>query len=89
MQNQERLKQQKLMLKSEVDDIESEIMEIRKRLSAQQKECHSVQKMITALETKLEQKKADKHSLLKACKVSLVAHSKQCHFCVQSYLITK
>ena len=71
MQNQERVKQQKLMLKSQVDDIESEIMEIRKRLSAQQKECHSVQKMITALETKLEQKKADKHSLLKACKVSV------------------
>ncbi|KAK7102755.1 structural maintenance of chromosomes protein 1A-like [Littorina saxatilis] len=69
MQTQERLKQQRLTLKSAVDDMESEISEVRKRLSAQQKEMAAMQKSITALETKLEQKRADRHSLLKTCKM--------------------
>ena len=69
MQSQERLKQQRLTLKSQVDDMEQEISEVRKRLSVQQKEMAALQKSITSLETKLEQKRADRHSLLKACKV--------------------
>ena len=70
MQSQEQLKQKKLTVKSQADDIEGEISEVRKRLTSQQKECSSVQKTITALEIKLEQKRADRHSLLKSCKVS-------------------
>lgn len=69
MQTQERLKQQRLTLKSQVDDMEGEIGEVRKKLSSQQKEIASMQKSLTALETKLEQKRADRHSLLKTCKM--------------------
>ena len=69
MQGQERLKTQRLMQRSQLDDLEGEVSEIRKRLQAQQKEVNTVQKAITALETKLEHKRADRHALLKACKV--------------------
>ena len=69
MQSQERYKQQRITTKSQVDDMEDVLNEIRKRLTAQQKEIATWQKSINTLETKLEQKKADRHSLLKACKV--------------------
>ena len=69
MQAQEKLKNSRLLMKSQCDDKEAEISDIKKRLNAQQKEINSVQKGITALETKLEQKRADRHSLLKTCKV--------------------
>ena len=71
MQNQEKYKNQKLMMKSTVDDKDGEISEVRKRMAVQQKEITICQKGITALETKLEQKRADRHSLLKTCKVGL------------------
>lgn len=64
------MKQQKLLQKSSADDVDAVITEIRKRLSAQTKDVAAVQKAITALEIKLEQKKADRHSLLKSCKVT-------------------
>ena len=48
--------------------MEGGISEIQKRLSQQNKEINSVQKAITALET-LEQRRADRHSLLKSCKM--------------------
>ena len=69
MQAQETLKQTKLAVKSEADDMENDINSIRKRLSSQQKEVSTVQKSITAFETKLEQKKAERHELFKTCKV--------------------
>ncbi|XP_063405474.1 structural maintenance of chromosomes protein 1A-like [Mytilus trossulus] len=69
MSNQERFKSQKLTLKSQVDDFESEVNEIKKRLSSQQKEVSAAQKQISSVETKLEQKRAERHSLLKACKI--------------------
>lgn len=69
MQNQEGLKQRRILIKSQLDDKESEVQEIRKRLQVQQKEITIHNKAITALETKLEQKRADRHSLLKSCKV--------------------
>ncbi|XP_021341818.1 structural maintenance of chromosomes protein 1A-like [Mizuhopecten yessoensis] len=69
MQTQERLKQQRVTFKSQVEDEESDINEVRKRLSAQQKEISAAQKQINSVETKLEQKRADRHSLLKACKM--------------------
>lgn len=43
--------------------------EIRKRLTSQQKDSSGIQKAITGLETKLEQKRSDRHSLLKSCKM--------------------
>ena len=69
MQRQEKLKQNKLTFKSQVDDAEGEINEVRKRLTVQQKEIAAVQKGMNQLETKLEQKRADRHSLLKSCKM--------------------
>lgn len=69
MQNQERFKNQRLTLKSEADDAESVINEIKKRLTSQQKEITAMQKQISSIDVKLEQKRADRHSLLKACKV--------------------
>lgn len=69
MQKQENLKQRRLTVKSQADDMEADVAEIRKRLSAQNKECAASHKAITALETKLEQTRADRHSLLKSCKV--------------------
>lgn len=69
MDQQEKAKRQRITLKSQVDDFETEISEIKKRLNNQQKEMANAQKQITMVETKLEQKRADRHSLLKACKV--------------------
>ncbi|KAL8609913.1 hypothetical protein ACOMHN_016388 [Nucella lapillus] len=69
MQSQERLKQQRLTIKSQVDDMEGEISEVRKKLTSQQKDIAAMQKSINSLDTKLEQKRADRHSLLKACKM--------------------
>ncbi|KAL5014287.1 hypothetical protein ScPMuIL_008557 [Solemya velum] len=69
MKNQERLKQSRITSKSAVDDSEGQLNEITKRKTSQQKEISSVQKQISAFETKLEQKRADRHSLLKNCKM--------------------
>ena len=69
MQRQEKLKQSKLTSKSQVDDMEAEINEVRKRLTVQQKEIAQVQKGINQMEVKLEQRRADRHSLLQSCKV--------------------
>lgn len=75
MDQQEKAKRQRLTFKSQVDDFESEVNEIKKRMNNQQKEVANAQKQITMVETKLEQKRADRHSLLKACKV-------RCMLCV-------
>lgn len=56
--------------KTEVDKLEESTSEIRKRLSASQKDITAAQKAVTALETRIEQKKADRHSLFQTCKVS-------------------
>ena len=69
MQKADKCKQQRLTVKSQVDDFETQIGDIKKRLTAQNKEIAAVQKQIAGFETKLEQKRADRHSLLKTCKV--------------------
>ncbi|XP_022237918.1 structural maintenance of chromosomes protein 1A-like isoform X3 [Limulus polyphemus] len=69
MQNLDRLKTSKITKKTEVDGMEDAMTEVRKRLTAMQKEITSVQKVVTGLETRLEQKKADRHSHLQACKL--------------------
>ena len=71
MQNTEKYKQQRLTAKSQVDDFDSQVNEIKKRLNAQNKEITASQKTVSTLETKLEQKRADRHSLLKTCKVNM------------------
>lgn len=62
----------KLSKKNDVDDMEQEVSDVRKRAAALQKEMSIIQKQVTALETNLEQKKSERHSLLQACKVTYV-----------------
>lgn len=63
------LKIERGVKKSKVDEIEEEVAEIRKRLTSQQKEVTSVQKGVTQSETKLEQKRSERHTLLQSCKL--------------------
>lgn len=69
MSTREKLNNTRLTTKSQNDDIENTINEIRKRLASHQKDMTVIQKAITAQETRLEQKRADRHSLLKSCKM--------------------
>merc|ERR1719383_922902 len=69
MQKQEELRNKKLHFKSQVDDFEAEIGSIRKELNSATKDGSSLTKQIANIENKLEQKKSDRHSLLKSCKM--------------------
>jgi len=69
MQKQEDLRNKKLHFKSQVDDFESEIAGIRKELNSKTKDGSTLTKQIANIESKLEQKKSDRHSLLKSCKM--------------------
>ncbi|KAI7789790.1 structural maintenance of chromosomes 1A, like [Triplophysa rosa] len=63
------LKNQHLAKKSEVNDKNHEMEEIRKKLGGANKELTQLQKEVTAIETKLEQKRSDRRNLLQACKM--------------------
>ncbi|XP_075041083.1 structural maintenance of chromosomes protein 1A isoform X2 [Mixophyes fleayi] len=63
------LKNQHLAKKSEVNDKNHQMEEIRKKLGGANKEMTHLQKEVTAIETKLEQKRSDRHNLLQACKM--------------------
>ena len=49
-----------------------ELREIKKILSTRSKEVSTLQKKVSGHETELEQKRADRHSILKMCKVTIV-----------------
>ena len=49
-----------------------ELREIKKILAARSKEVSTLQKKVSGHETELEQKRADRHSILKMCKVITV-----------------
>uniref|UniRef100_A0A8C2WTY1 Structural maintenance of chromosomes protein n=1 Tax=Cyclopterus lumpus TaxID=8103 RepID=A0A8C2WTY1_CYCLU len=64
------LKNQHLTKKSEVNDKNHDMEEIRKKLGGANKSvAANLQKEVTAIETKLEQKRSDRHNLLQACKM--------------------
>ncbi|KAK9515373.1 hypothetical protein VZT92_026025 [Zoarces viviparus] len=63
------LKNLHLTKKSEVNDKNHDMEEIRKKLGGANKELTHLQKEVTAIETKLEQKRSDRHNLLQACKM--------------------
>ncbi|XP_076875071.1 structural maintenance of chromosomes protein 1A [Brachyhypopomus gauderio] len=63
------LKNQHLAKKSEVNDKNHEMEEIRKKLGGANKDLTQLQKEVTAIETKSEQKRSDRHNLLQACKM--------------------
>lgn len=69
MQKLEKQKTGKITKKSEVDEKETEANEIKKKQHAVSKETAALQKQISNMENKLEQKKQDRHSLLKMCKM--------------------
>ena len=63
------LKNERQVKKSKVDEIDEEVAEIRKRLATQQKGVTAVQKGVTQAETKLEQKRSERHTFLQSCKL--------------------
>ncbi|XP_020611608.1 structural maintenance of chromosomes protein 1A-like isoform X1 [Orbicella faveolata] len=65
----EKLRLEKSAVKSQIDEKDLEIKEVKKGLMHHMKEVTSLQKQMTAMETQLEQKRADRHSLLKSCKM--------------------
>lgn len=69
MRELDRLKAERLTKKSEADAMEEIIAKARKEVTAIGKEIQSVQKQVSSLENKVEQRKADRHSLLKQCKM--------------------
>ncbi|GAB6029905.1 Structural maintenance of chromosomes protein 1 [Chamberlinius hualienensis] len=69
MQTLDRLKNTKINKKVEVDNLDSEMNDIRKQMGTVQKEVVAAHKQVSATENKMEQKKADRHSLLKTCKM--------------------
>jgi len=70
MQAKENLASKKISLKAQFETIDSEITEVKKRLNAQFKEISVIQKTISGTESRIENKRADRHSLLQSCKVS-------------------
>lgn len=72
MQALEKLKSNKISKKQELDAAEESMGEIRKRLTAVQKDIAAVQKALTALEAKQEQRRQDRHSVFQACKLEQI-----------------
>ena len=56
-----------IIITSLLQDVE--LREIKKILATRSKEVSSLQKKVSGHETELEQKRADRHSILKMCKV--------------------
>ncbi|XP_078369218.1 structural maintenance of chromosomes protein 1A-like [Oculina patagonica] len=65
----EKLRLEKSAMKSQMDEKDLEIKEVKKGLMHHMKDVTALQKQMTAMETQLEQKRADRHSLLKSCKM--------------------
>ena len=71
-ETQERLQiaiEEREAFKSQTEETETELKEIRKILSEHIKEIAKVQKLINTQEVNLEQKRAERHGLLKTCKL--------------------
>uniref|UniRef100_A0A915I2X7 Structural maintenance of chromosomes protein n=1 Tax=Romanomermis culicivorax TaxID=13658 RepID=A0A915I2X7_ROMCU len=65
----EDLKMQRVSKKNALEEKEAELNEMKKQLAIAQKDTGLAQKQTAALETKLESKKSERHSLLQTCKV--------------------
>ncbi|OUC44930.1 glycosyltransferase, group 2 family protein [Trichinella nativa] len=63
------LKAMRQTKKVELENKEAELNEVKKELATIQKELLSVQKQTSAMETLLEQKRSERHSLLQTCKL--------------------
>ncbi|PSN35220.1 Structural maintenance of chromosomes protein 1A [Blattella germanica] len=67
------LKSERLAKKSEVDSMEDLIGKARREVGAIAKDIQAAQKQVAALEGKIEQKRADRHAILKQCKMEDIA----------------
>lgn len=65
----EKLRLEKSAKRAEIDEKDLEIKEVKKSLMHFMRDVTTLQKQLTAMETQLEQKRADRHSLLKSCKM--------------------
>lgn len=68
-QQMEQLKSSRNAKKMEVDQKEDEIGKARREVGAIAKDIQAAQKQLNAIETKIEQKKAERHAILMQCKV--------------------
>lgn len=71
-QQMEQLKSSRNAKKMEVDQKEEEIGKARREVGAIAKDIQAAQKQLNAIETKIEQKKADRHAILMQCKVRVI-----------------
>lgn len=65
----EHLKSARNAKKMEVDQKEDEIGKARREVGAIAKDIQATQKQLNGIETKIEQKKAERHAILMQCKV--------------------
>lgn len=69
MRDLEKKRSEKLAKKSECDEMDDEIGKARREVGAIAKDIQSIQKQINSIEHKTEQKKGERHSILKQCKM--------------------
>ncbi|CAL4137233.1 unnamed protein product, partial [Meganyctiphanes norvegica] len=69
MRELEKKRSEKMAKKSEMDEMDDEINKARKEVASIQKDVQSVQKSVNQIENKVEQKRGDRHSILKQCKM--------------------
>ncbi|XP_071531628.1 structural maintenance of chromosomes protein 1A [Panulirus ornatus] len=69
MRDLEKKRSEKLAKKSECDEMDDEIGKARREVGTIAKDIQSVQKQINSIEHKMEQKKGERHSVLKQCKM--------------------
>ncbi|KAG0728282.1 Structural maintenance of chromosomes protein 1A [Chionoecetes opilio] len=69
MREVDKKRSEKLAKKSELDEMDDDIGKARREVGAIAKDIQSVQKQINSTEHKMEQKKGERHSILKQCKM--------------------
>ncbi|XP_072745349.1 structural maintenance of chromosomes protein 1A [Anoplolepis gracilipes] len=72
-QQMEQLKSSRNAKKMEVDQKEDEIGKARREVGSIAKDIQAAQKQLNAIETKIEQKKAERHAILMQCKMEDIA----------------
>ncbi|XP_042870292.1 structural maintenance of chromosomes protein 1A-like isoform X1 [Penaeus japonicus] len=69
MRDLEKKRSEKLAKKSECDEMDDEIGKARREVGGIAKDIQSMQKQINSIDHKMEQKKGERHSILKQCKM--------------------
>lgn len=87
-QQMEQLKSSRNAKKMEVDQKEDEIGKARREVGAIAKDIQAAQKQLNAIETKIEQKKAERHAILMQCKVCSMCSIEDDYFTVYMLLST-